>query len=73
MKCKNTCTQNTVNSRLANTRYYGQNPALPSAKARGLTKNYSRYCRLLLLRTPNYVPRVSAITRVDSYNYKART
>ena len=24
-----------------------------------------RYCRLSLLRSPNYVPRVSAITRVD--------
>ena len=66
---------NTENSRLADipllwtpTKYYGQNPALSPAKAiEVLTENYSHYCGLLLLLTPNrnYFPRVSAITRVD--------
>ena len=60
--------RDTVNSRLAdNTRYYGQNPALHPAKAinRCLTESDSHFCGLSLLRTPNYGPRVSAITRVD--------
>ena len=50
----------TVSSRLADTR------SPPAGQSfRGLIEIYSRYCGLSLLRTPNYVPRVSAITRVD--------
>ena len=37
----------------------------PGESYRGLTENDSRYCGLSLLRTPNYVPRVFAITGVD--------
>ena len=38
----------------------------PSGESyRGLTENDARYCELSLLRTPNYVPMVFAITRVD--------
>ena len=40
--------------------YYGQNPPLPPAKA----------IEVWLLRTPNYVLRVSAVTRVDCINKK---
>ena len=61
----------TVNSRLMDTPLL-RTPAImdkiqpsPGGSYRGLTENYSRYCGLSLLRTPNYVPRVSAITKVD--------
>ena len=37
----------------------------PGGSYRSLTENDSRYCGLSILRTPNYVPRASAITRVD--------
>ena len=56
---------------LGTPRYYGH-PLLrtkssppPGESYRGLTENYSCYCGFSLLWTPNYVPRVSAITRVD--------
>ena len=52
-------------------RYYGHpllrtksNPP-PGVSYTGLSENDSRYCGLSLLRASNYVPRVSAITRVD--------
>ena len=58
--------ESAVNSRLADTRYYRQNPAPPTGESyRGLTENDSRCCGLSLLWTPIYVPRVSAITRVN--------
>ena len=59
---------NTVNSFLADTPLLWTLPItdkiqIPSR--RGLTGNNSRYYGLLLLRTLNDIPRVSATTRVD--------
>ena len=52
-------------------RYYGH-PLLwtksspsPGENYRGLTENDSHYCGLSLLRTPNYVPRVSTVLWIN--------